>query len=35
MEYREGNESLQTMFDDIGSLWRVNWHEIATAWLED
>ncbi len=23
------------MFSDIGSLWRVNWDEIATNWLQD
>jgi len=29
------NQALLGMFHDIGSLWRVNWDEIATNWLED
>lgn len=29
-----GNE-LMVMFEDIGSLWRVNWEEIAKALSED
>lgn len=33
-ESKEGSP-LRVMFDDIGSLWRVNWEEIARAWLED
>lgn len=26
---------IHQMFDDIGSLWRVDYHEIAKAWLEE
>ncbi len=29
------NRELCGMFHDIGSLWRVNWDEIATNWLQD
>jgi len=28
-------EGLQMMRDDIGSLYRVNWRELAKAWLAD
>jgi hypothetical protein len=27
-----GGEGLKSMFEDIGSLWRVDWREIAEAW---
>ena len=30
----EAGEELKLMFNDIGSLWRVNWGEIAEAWIE-
>lgn len=29
------NSDLVAMFDDIGSLWRVDWHEIAEHYLEE
>lgn len=29
------NQALAGMFSDIGSLWRVNWREIAENWLSD
>jgi hypothetical protein len=29
------NQALLGMFHEIGSLWRVNWDEIASTWLED
>ena len=28
----EAGEELKSMFSDIGSLWRVDWGEIAEAW---
>ena len=28
-------QALLGMFHDIGSLWRVNWDEIASNWLQD
>ena len=31
---REAGEELKSMFDDIGSMWRVNWREISKAWEE-
>ena len=31
---RDAGEELKNMFKDIGSLWRVNWQEIAEAWKE-
>ena len=35
LSLRQESETLQTMFDDIGSLWRVNWKEIHDAIKED
>lgn len=29
------NTGLADMFNDIGSLWRVNWREIAENWLSE
>lgn len=26
---------IRNMFEDIGSLWRIDWQEIAGYWLED
>ena len=34
-EYPAPTQALLGMFHDIGSLWRVNWDEIATNWLQD
>ena len=31
----EAGEGLIRMFNDIGSLWRVDWQEIAQAWIEE
>ena len=31
----EAGEGLINMFRDIGSLWRVNWEEIAGTWREE
>ena len=28
------SDELRAMLYDVGSLWRVDWHEIATNWLE-
>jgi hypothetical protein len=30
-----GNEGLFMMLSDIGSLYRVNWRELAEAWISD
>jgi hypothetical protein len=30
-----GNEGLFMMLSDIGSLYRVNWYELAEAWISD
>lgn len=27
-------DAVEMMRDEVGSLWRVNWDEIAKAWLE-
>lgn len=27
----EGNRFLQSMMDDVGSLWRVNWNQVHTS----
>ena len=35
LSLRQESETLQIMFDDIGSLWRVNWKEIHDAIKED
>ena len=35
LSLRQESETLQTMFDDIGSLWRVNWKEIHEAIKQD
>lgn len=32
--YNLVSQELLSMRDDIGSLWRVNWREIAEAWLQ-
>lgn len=34
-EEAENNKELKKMFDDVGSLWRVNWEEIAKAFMEE
>ena len=34
-DFNPQTRSLLGMFNDIGSLWRVNWDEIASNWLED
>lgn len=28
-------EGIESMRSEVGSLWRVNWDEVAKAWLED
>lgn len=30
-----GNTGLRTMFDDIGSLYRINWRELASSLIEN
>ena len=35
LEEDSSNHALRMMFDDIGSMWRVNWTEIAEAWIRD
>jgi hypothetical protein len=34
-EIKQGSRNLSLMFDNVGSLWRVNWGEIVTAFNED
>jgi len=34
MEDEGGRQSLRSMFDDIGSLWRVDWRAVAESFLE-
>ncbi len=34
-DHEPANRALCGMFHDIGSLWRVNWREIAENWLSD
>lgn len=31
----EGTRFLLNMLRDIGSLWRVNWQELGTTWIDD
>lgn len=35
MDKREGNPTFVKMFDDIGSLWRVNWRAVHAALREE
>lgn len=35
LENVAGNEGLFSMLTDIGSLYRVNWRELAETWLSD
>ncbi|RJQ53387.1 MAG: hypothetical protein C4521_07590 [Actinobacteria bacterium] len=32
---QEATQELRSMRDDVGSLWRVNWKEVADALLEE
>jgi hypothetical protein len=34
-EESKSGSQIRIMFDDIGSLWRIDWQEIAACWLED